>query len=266
MDILKRSLSPISDAAWAEIDEQARRVLRANLSARRFVDFNGPLGWDYTAVTVGRLGTVDPGEKQAVRYGIFDVQPLVESRVEFELNTWELDNVDRGAKDIDFDSLDEAARKIARFEESAVYRGLSEGKIRGLAEAAEADPVRLSSGSPAELLKSISGAVAKLTEASVEGPYALICGPEVWNALETVSSEGYPLRERLERLLGGPIILNPGDHGNFVVSRRGGDFELTVGQDLSVGYVGHTGSTVTLYLTETFTFRVIGPEAVVPFA
>jgi uncharacterized linocin/CFP29 family protein len=265
MDILKRNLSPISDAAWEEIEEQARRVLRAKLSARKLVDFNGPLGWDYTAAPVGRLNISDTGKKNEVRYGVFDVQPLVESRVEFELNTWELDNVDRGAKDIDFSSLDEAAKKIANFEEKAVYQGLSDARISGLREAAEHEAVQLKTDSPGEILKGISEGVAKLSEASVEGPYALVCGPKEWSQLDTVSSEGYPLRSRIERLIGGEIIRSPGDYGNFLVSLRGGDMELTVGQDFSIGYVGHTGSTVTLYLTETFTFRVISPEVIVPY-
>ena len=265
MDILKRDRSPISDAAWAEIDEEARRILRANLSARSFVDFNGPLGWDYTAATLGRLSVSDTGKKQEVRYGIFDVQPLIESRVEFDLSTWELDNIDRGAKDIDFTSLDEAAKQSARFEEQAIYQGLSEGKIQGLQGAADAEAVQLKTGTPGELLESLSEGVSRLVSASVERPYSFICGPDVWAKLDTLSSEGYPLRDRIERLIGGRIILNPGSFGNFLVSLRGGDMELTVGQDFSVGYVGHTGTTVTLFLTETFTFRVIGPEAILPF-
>jgi uncharacterized linocin/CFP29 family protein len=47
---------------------------------------------------------------------------------------------------------------------------------------------------------------------------------------------------------------------------RGGDFELTVGQDFSVGYLSHTPSSVRLYLQESFTFRVLAPEAAVPLA
>jgi uncharacterized linocin/CFP29 family protein len=46
-----------------------------------------------------------------------------------------------------------------------------------------------------------------------------------------------------------------------VVARRGGDFELTVGQDWSIGYKGHDKENVDLYLTESFTFRVLEPAA-----
>ena len=47
----------------------------------------------------------------------------------------------------------------------------------------------------------------------------------------------------------------------MVLSLRGDDFELTVGQDLSIGYRPTTPATVTLYLEESLTFRAAGPEA-----
>ena len=45
---------------------------------------------------------------------------------------------------------------------------------------------------------------------------------------------------------------------------RGGDTDLVVGQDFSVGYLEHDARTVRLYVQETFTFRVLTPEAAVP--
>ena len=48
------------------------------------------------------------------------------------------------------------------------------------------------------------------------------------------------------------------------MSLRGGDFELAVGQDFSIGYLDHSSASILLYLQETFTFRVLTPEAAVP--
>lgn len=48
------------------------------------------------------------------------------------------------------------------------------------------------------------------------------------------------------------------------MSLRGGDFELAVGQDFSIGYLDHNAAKVRLYLEESFTFRVLSPEAAVP--
>jgi uncharacterized linocin/CFP29 family protein len=70
--------------------------------------------------------------------------------------------------------------------------------------------------------------------------------------------------EHVRRLLDGPIVWAPAVDGAVVLSLRGGDFELTVGQDLSIGYLEHTATSVRLYLQESFTFRVLEPEAAVP--
>ena len=50
------------------------------------------------------------------------------------------------------------------------------------------------------------------------------------------------------------------------VTTRGGDFELTIGQDISIGYLSHSETTVDLYLQETFTFRLLTTEAAVVLA
>jgi uncharacterized linocin/CFP29 family protein len=48
-----------------------------------------------------------------------------------------------------------------------------------------------------------------------------------------------------------------------VLSMRGGDYHLQVGQDHSLGYLSHDAETVELYLEETIGFRVDGDEAAV---
>ena len=54
-------------------------------------------------------------------------------------------------------------------------------------------------------------------------------------------------------------VLEPG----MVLSLRGGDFILESGQDLSIGYLDHDADVVRLYLEESFSFRVIEPDAAV---
>lgn len=38
--ILRRSLAPLTEKAWAEVDDQATQILKTQLSARRFVDLD----------------------------------------------------------------------------------------------------------------------------------------------------------------------------------------------------------------------------------
>jgi uncharacterized linocin/CFP29 family protein len=65
-------------------------------------------------------------------------------------------------------------------------------------------------------------------------------------------------------ILGGPVMWAPAVEGAIVISQRGGDYDLEVGEDFSIGYSGADGSTVKLYLEETFTFRINSPDAAVP--
>ena len=51
-----------------------------------------------------------------------------------------------------------------------------------------------------------------------------------------------------------------------MLTTRGGDFDLHVGQDISIGYLSHTDAAVRLYLQESFTFLLLTTEAAVALA
>jgi uncharacterized linocin/CFP29 family protein len=72
--------------------------------------------------------------------------------------------------------------------------------------------------------------------------------------------------EHVARLLDGPIVWAPAVNGAVVLTLRGDDFQLTVGQDFSIGYLEHNATTVRLFIQESFTFRVLSPEGAVPLA
>lgn len=261
MDILKRSLAPITDKAWREIDIQAKRALTEKLSARKFVDVIGPKGWDYVVIGLGRLDISETQPVEDVQVGIHRVQPLVETHIAFQLEILELDNIVRGARDIELDALIKAAQKIALFEEEAIYNGFKPGNITGLAESV-VHPAIPFTEKPDEFLKAISQGMTTLARASVGGPYALIINPEIWNIVAN-SVQGYPLKKRVKNMLGGSIIPSLNIDDAFLVSIRGGDMELIIGQDFSIGYESHDDKHVKLFLTESFTFRVLDPRVIV---
>src|SRR3984957_2692444 len=104
MNNLYRDLAPISEAAWAEIEEEARRTLKRHLAARRVVDVAGPKGFDLSAIGTGHTQVIAaPGEGiQAVKR---EVKALVELRVPFELTRQAIDDVERGAEDSDWQAV-----------------------------------------------------------------------------------------------------------------------------------------------------------------
>ena len=76
-----------------------------------------------------------------------------------------------------------------------------------------------------------------LKAAGIGGPYAIALGPRCYEGvIETTEKGGYPLLEHLGLILGGPVIWAPAVDGAIVLSQRGGDFALTIGQDISIAY------------------------------
>ena len=84
--------------------------------------------------------------------------------------------------------------------------------------------------------------------------------PVLTGRAEPVSDPTHP---DIRRLVGDNIIWAPAIVGAFVLSTRGGDFSLHIGQDVSIGYLSHTDTSVRLYLQETFTFLHLTHEAAV---
>lgn len=259
MKFLRRDLAPVSDRAWSELENEARNVLLSNLSNRRFVDVSGPHGWDLSAVNLGRVG---PGiESEGVRFAVRRVQPLVELRVDFVVSRDELDNLDRGAAAVDVDPVRQAAVRAARFEEAAVHHGHAQAGIQGLVQASTHAPVAL--GSDVDRVPgSVTSAVIELADAGVGGPYVLVLGDALYRAVSG-DTGGYPVRQQLIKLLGSSPVYSPALTGGLLVSTRGGDFELTLGADFSLGFDRIEGDAIHLYLIESFTFRVTAGEAVV---
>jgi uncharacterized linocin/CFP29 family protein len=263
MDLLKRALAPITTEAWAQIDDEARRVLALHLAGRKLVDFSGPHGWELGGVNTGRLEHLRPESTAGVGHAIRDVRPLVELRSPIVLPILELDYAARGARDLDLDPVIQTAERVANAEDAAIFHGFAEGRIRGIIEASPHEPIAV--GRALDWPRALTAAKEVLRLAGINGPYALAAGLEAYAELAATGDDGYPLRKRIEEnILDSAIVWAPAVKGGAVLmSTRGGDYELTVGQDLSIGYAASDRVEVELYLTESFTFRILEDKAAV---
>src|SRR5262249_8302513 len=109
----------------------------------------------------------------------------------------------------------------------------------------------------------VAQAITELRLAGVGGPYALLLSADAYTAVAETSDHGYPIHEHVARVLGGDgqIIWAPALSGALLLSTRGGDYELHLGQDLSIGYLGHDERTIQLYFQESLSFQVQTSEA-----
>jgi uncharacterized linocin/CFP29 family protein len=261
MKDLRRELAPITPRAWKMIENDARDILRANLTARRVADVDGPHGWEYSAVNLGRTESVDGRHAGAARLAARSVLPLVELRVDFSLDAEELRRVDRGATHIDLGPLEEACREMAAEEDRLVFEGLPDSGMEGLCAVALKGTMK---DTPQEIAKSILRAVEQLRRRGVDGPYGVALGPDDYGRLaESVGDGGEPLLSYIEELVDCTVLRAVQLNGALVFRRGGGDWILTLGRDVSIGYIGHDAAQVNLYLQESLAFRAVDPQAAV---
>jgi uncharacterized linocin/CFP29 family protein len=259
MNNLHRELAPVSDAAWASIEQEARRTFALHVAGRRVADVAGPDGLGLAGLGTGHTTPIEP-PADGFRAGLRAWRPVVELRVPFTLDRADIDSVERGALDPNWQPVKDAAKQIAFAEDRALFDGYAAAQITGIRQASPNPALSL----PAEARDYpdvVSRALSALRLAGVSGPYSLVLSAGAYTAVSETSDHGYPIREHLARVIDGDILWAPAIDGALVVSCRGGDYELRLGQDLSIGYESHDAYTVRLYFQESYTFAVYTPEA-----
>jgi uncharacterized linocin/CFP29 family protein len=259
MNNLHRELAPISDAAWAEIEEEASRTLKRYLAARRVVDVGEAGGTALAAIGTGHQRDIaPPGAGIIARQR--EVKPLVELRVPFELTRSAIDDVERGSNDSDWQPLKDAAERIAVVEDRAIFDGYASAGIQGIRQGSSNPTIPLPA-IVADYPAAIARALSQLRLAGVNGPYSVLLGADAYAALSAADDHGYPVLQHIKLLVNEDIIWAPAITGAVVLTTRGGDFCLHIGQDISIGYLSHSDTAVRLYLQETFTFLMLTSEA-----
>ena len=171
------------------------------------------------------------------------VAPLTELRVPFQVARAAVDDVDRGSQDSDWQPVKDAARLIAFAEDRAIFEGYPAAQIPGIRAASSNPAMTL----PADVLsypEAIAEALRYLREAGVNGPYSVLLSADAYTAVSETRDHGYPVHEHIKRQITGEIVWAPAIEGAFVLTTRGGDFALYLGQDISIGYLSHDADSV----------------------
>ncbi|HJQ84950.1 MAG TPA: family 1 encapsulin nanocompartment shell protein [Candidatus Binatia bacterium] len=260
-DWLKRDAAPLSGRTWKEIDDAVIRAAKQELAGRRIADFEGPKGWSHVAEP---LGTRRPGPRarSGAQCSIPDVMLLSELRKDFTLAWESIDAFERGSRVLDTSPAEQAAREVALAEDDLAFHG-GPGSVGFLR--AEAGPkTGLGDWSNAgQVAADLVGAVAKLDEAGIAGPYAAVLDPSRFYAYLRAAAERRLSTEadRLEGLFNG-IHRSSVIRGGGVFSLRGNDFLIVVGGDLTVGYRHHDETSVHLFCVESVGAHLLTPDAV----
>ncbi|HEY5877943.1 MAG TPA: family 1 encapsulin nanocompartment shell protein [Nakamurella sp.] len=263
MNNLHRELAPITEGAWEQIEDEARRTFKRSIAGRRVVDLVGPGGPTLAAVGTGHLRPLDP-PTDGVQVRERLVQPIIELRVPFLVARAAVDDVERGALDSDWQPVKDAAIQIALAEDRMIFHGWAAAGISGIGPSSS-NPAQPLPADVGDLPDSVAHALSMLRLAGVDGPYSLLLSAELYTAVAETTVHGYPIRDHIARLLReGETIWAPALDGALLVSTRGGDYALHLGQDVSIGYLSHDADQIQLYLQESLTFLAYTAEAGVP--
>ena len=259
MNNLHRELAPISEAAWFLIEEETSRhhqTLSCRSARRRRA---GPKRcrhprhrhWPFTqSGGAGRWNPCTTARGQSAR----------RTAHSFRLERQQIDDVERGANNSDWQPAKDAAPLLAFAEDRAIFEGYAAAGIGGIREGTSNPVVPL----PADIRaypNAIAQALSQLRLVGVNGPYSVLLSANAYTGLSETSDHGYPVMDHIKRLVDGQIIWAPAISGAFVLTTRGGDFGLYIGEDVSIGYLSHDDKMVRLYLEETFTFLLLTTEA-----
>jgi uncharacterized linocin/CFP29 family protein len=248
----------MSDRAWDQIDDAARRSIRTFIAGRRLFPLEGPHGYEVEAVPTGEVAPAT--ERDGVTTAVLQPKPMVELRTPFSVTRREIEVLDRGG-DIDLDQVVDAARRIAGAEDRLVFDGIPAVNIRGVVASSPYEAIALG-GDFSAFPDAVAKAVDLLRSSGVEGPYGIALGPREHEAvLASTDAGGYPILKHIHAIADGPLVWSPTLDGSVVVSLRGGDFEIHSGLDFSIRYLAHDRQQVDLEIVETVTFRNPGADA-----
>lgn len=195
MNNLYRELAPVTDAAWAEIELEATRTFKRNVAGRRVVDVSGPGGPTAAAISTGHLLDVT-APADGVQAHLREARPLVRLRVPFTLRRIDIDDVERGSQDSDWDPVKDAAKKLAFVEDRAIFEGYEAASITGIRNGSS-NPALALPADPRDMPDVIAQALTELRLAGVDGPYSVLLSADNYTLVSETTVGGYPVREHL---------------------------------------------------------------------
>lgn len=265
MHYLNRDPAGLPAQLWDDIDAAAATAARDLLTARRFLDLEGPYGVGLTSIEVGAdFYCREPceGEAGAVASRAISV-PII--RKECGLSVRRVEAHLGMGQPLDFSPIEDAAEAVARREEEFIYFGEERFGLQGLMTAHDRHTVSLGDWAKVEqALGDVLNAVNRLETSGFPGPYALAVASSLYNDLFR-RYEGTDMLqlEHLQRLCELGVYKAPID-GAVVVDPHVG--KIVLGQDLMVGYTANDGIHYRLFVSESAVLMLQDPQAICTLA
>lgn len=261
---LNRDKSPFPEDLWERLDRAAADAARTVLTARRFLDVDGPYGLGLTALEVGDE-TVQPADREDAVAVVGRAIPMPQLAKSFRLSVRRVVSALEGRQPLDLGPAAEAAEAVARREEHLIYHGQPDLHLFGLLTAP--GTLRVQGGDwtdPEAPVESSIRAITELDRRGFRGPYALVAAPELYNGLfRHYSGTELTQLRHLSHIFERGIYKAPIE-GAVAIDPRAAI--IVVGLDLHTGFRGSDGVYFDLYLTESVALKLEEPQAVCAIA
>ena len=234
------------------------------LTARRFLDFEGPLGAGITSIQVGtgieHEFQTDPTTTRIVAERAVPV-PMLFTR--FRIPVREI----LGARDqhlpLSTRSAEDAGQSISLAEERLIYCGDLRFGLFGLANVPGAQSVAMGDWNLAEqAIQDVIRAADHLDAANARPPFSLVLAPHLYNLLFRKYEGSDVLQiEHLRRLASGGVFKSPSlANGALLVSTDVGPLVCT--QDLETTFLVPSDASIVFEVSEAIVLRLDEPRAV----
>lgn len=261
MHYLNREHANFSDEIWDRIDQAAAQAARDLLTARRFLELEGPYGIGLTAIEVGEddfCREPAPDDAAAITSRAISVPML---RKSCQLSIRRVEAYHHMGQPLDLRPVEDAAEAVARREEEFIYYGQADFGLEGLLTANGRHEVNAGDWSKVEqALNDVLSAVDLLDGSGYHGPYALALAPTHFNQLFR-RYEGTDMLqlEHLRRLCELGVYKAPISGAVLLDGHVG---KLVLGQDIQTGFSRNDGIYYHLFVSESIVLRLEEPEAV----
>jgi uncharacterized linocin/CFP29 family protein len=265
MSELNRHAAGLDDAIWERIDAAALKAASERLTARRFLDIDGPYGLGLTSIESGAEERIDD-ESSADSDGLAATigsrtLPVPMLQQPCALSVRRIQGHRQLSLPLDLRRVEEAAEAVARREEQMVYHGVPRLGLDGLTTVE--GRARAPCGDWTDLSRAtgdVLAAVNQLDANGFGGPYALALAPERYVALFRRFEGSDMLQvDHLRRLCEAGVFKAPITGGVLVDPRVG---NLTIGQDLRVGFAANDGVHLQLFVSESLVLLLDEPGAI----
>lgn len=260
-DYLGRDDAPFGEDVFARLDEIVVSVAKAQLSARRILEIEGPYGFALKSVPLNDE-VVSDGDVKVLSSPTLPL-PLIETG--FRLSARDLATFEATGFSLDTESVARAAMAAAEAEDALVFEGEKKLGISGLLTVEGALSVKL--GNLDEIGTAANDIIAALTtldRAGFHGPYLLALAPELYNLLYRLLPQNFQTEmQYIESIVGSKVVKAAGIKKGGVLLAEGRQYaSMVIGQDMSAGFVGPSGPDYEFKIIESIAPRIRVPASI----